>query len=322
LLHRYHTPKTIKVAIVDVFIQVTTSHLKRWLKKRISLMHKDSERPRVGVIIPTYNSSSTLKKCLASVLAQTYSFNDIVVVDNFSSDSTTKIAKEFGATVIRQKCNSALARNIGIAYTSSQYILFLDSDQVLSPSVIDECVKKCQDEAVKMIRIPEAFIGSGFWGSCSATWKNYYQKVEEMYPNRENITSGEPRFFSRDSLTTIGMLNSGLQWGEDYDLYIRLKEIKAKEAKCKSKIYHIELESVMKIMTKNLRYGKFMPVFVQRTKKQVFPPIVRHAMLTLKDISREVKSLPIIVGCTILLIFKTYSIMTGLVVGLFRKFTK
>lgn len=285
-------------------------------------MHEDSRKPRVGIIIPTYNSGDVFRKCLASVLAQTYSFNDIVVVDGFSSDSTTKIAREFGATVIRRKCNSALARNIGIAHTDSQYILFLDSDQVLSQSVIEECVKKCQDEAVGMVRIPEVFIGNGFWGSCSATWKNYHQRVEEMYPNHEKIMTGKPRFFSRDALTVIGMFNYDLQWGEDYDLHTRLKEIRVKEARCKSKIYHIELESVKKIMAKNLRYGKSMPIFVQRTKKQVLPQIIRHGLLTLRDVSRGVKSPPVVVGCTILLNLKAYSIMIGLIVGLFRRFTK
>jgi len=58
------------------------------------------EHPLVSVIIPTKNSGRTIRPCLESVRAQTYRNFEIVVVDNFSSDSTVRIAKEYADLVL------------------------------------------------------------------------------------------------------------------------------------------------------------------------------------------------------------------------------
>ena len=280
-------------------------------------MEESLEKPKVSIIIPTYNSSSTFVECLKSVYGQSYPFYEVIVVDNFSDDDTLKIAEEFGAKIIQQKCNPALARNIGVDNSTGKYIVFLDSDQVLSPSVIEECVKKCRNEKVGMVRIPEVFIGRGFWSSCSAIWKNYYEKVEQLYEASGNIIHGEPRFFIKEQMTRVGMLDAALLWGEDYDLHDKLKKENVKEASCKSKLYHYELPSIRKILIKNLRYGKSMPIFIQQTKKQIFPLMLRHSLLTLREIFRDFKHSPaIIVGCMFLLCLKACSMMIGLLTGL------
>lgn len=280
-------------------------------------MEENLEKPKVSVIIPTYNSGETLAECLKSVHGQNYPFYEVIVVDNFSNDDTLKTAKEFGAKVIQQKCNPALARNIGIADSTGKYILFLDSDQVLSPSVVEECVRECENEKVGMVRIPEVFTGESFWSFCSAVWKNYYERVEQLYGASENIIRGEPRFFIKEQITRVGMLDATLLWGEDYDLYEKLKKANVKEAKCKSKIYHHELISIRKIMIKNLCYGKSMPIFMQQTRKQIFPLLLRHALLTFREVFRSFKKSPaIIVGCAVLLCLKTYFMVIGLLIGL------
>ena len=280
-------------------------------------MEKSSEKPKVSIIIPTYNSGETLAECLKSVHDQNYPFYEVIVVDNFSSDDTLRTAKEFGAEVIQRKCNPALARNIGITNSTGKYILFLDSDQVLSPQVIEECVRKCESEKFGMVRIPEVFIGKSFWDSCSATWKNCYSKVEKIYGTSENIITGEPRFFVKEQITRVGMLDAGLLWGEDYDLYNRLRKMRSKEGWCNSKLYHYEPTSIGKILVKNIRYGKSVPIFLQQTKKQIFPLLLRHALLTFKEVLRNSRKSPAtIAGCAVLLCLKTYSRMIGLLVGL------
>ena len=58
------------------------------------------ENPLVSVIIPTYNSSRTLEKCLESIKNQTYKNIEIIVVDNNSTDNTKEIAKKFADKAI------------------------------------------------------------------------------------------------------------------------------------------------------------------------------------------------------------------------------
>jgi len=190
----------------------------------------------------------------------------------------------------------------------------------LSPSVVEECVKKCKNRKVGMVRIPEVFIGKSFWSRCSAVWKNYYGKVEQLYGAGENIIHGEPRFFIKEQITRVGMLDATLLWGEDYDLYEKLKKVGVKEESCKSKLYHYELASIRKIMIKYLRYGKSTPIFIQQTKKQIFPLLLRHALLTFREVFRDFKKSPaIIIGCGVLLYLKTYSMTVGLLIGYLPK---
>lgn len=284
-------------------------------------MDTNLEKPKVSIIIPTYNSGETLADCLKSVHVQTYPFYEVIVIDNFSDDSTLKTAKGFGAKIIQQKCNPALARNIGVANSAGKYVFFLDSDQVLSPSVIEECVKECENRNAGMVRVPEVFIGKSFWSRCSAVWKNYYETVEQLYGAGGNIIHGEPRFFIKEQITRVGMLNAVLFWGEDHDLYEKLKKADVKEASCKSKLYHYELTSIRKIMIKNLHYGKSIPLFIQQTKKQVFPLLLRHALLTFREVFRNFKKSPaIIVGCATLLCLKAYSMVIGFLIDLFLSY--
>jgi len=273
--------------------------------------------PKVSVVIPTYEAGATIARCLSSVQNQSYSPVEIIIVDNFSDDTTTTIAKAFGAKVARRKSTPGLARNVGIANSAGKYVFFVDSDQILSRCVVEECVTKCEKENAGMVRVPELFIGEGFWGSCSAEWKNCYVKVEQRFGADGNILSGEPRFFSKELVVRIGMFNAALLWGEDYDLYQRLRKMNVKEVSCQSMLCHCEPTSLKGIMARNLRYGESMPTFMNHSKKQIFQRVMRHSLLTWGEILSELGENPgIALGCSILLGMKAFAMMAGLLANL------
>jgi len=273
----------------------------------------------VSIIIPTYNSEKTLFECLKSVYSQSYPFYEVIIVDNYSTDGTLDIAKKFGVKIIQAKSNPARARNIGIANSAGKYILFVDSDQILSPSVIEDCVKKCEKEKAGMVRIPEIFVGKWFWGYCSAVWKNYYEKIGQIYGKHEseNVIRGEPRFFAKKELFYVGLLDSTLHWGEDYNLYEKLRMKHVKEVICRSKIYHKEPASLKKILIKNFSYGRSLPMFLQKTDRKVFTLLVRQAFLTLSLVFVDFfrKKPAIILGCSFLLFLKACFLFMGLFSG-------
>ena len=275
-------------------------------------MQRSLEKSIVSIIIPTNNSEETIKECLISIYGQNYPSYEVIVVDNLSNDNTLETAKKFGAKIIRQKSNPAQARNTGVINSTGRYVLFLDSDQLLSPTVVEECVERCENEKIGMVIIPEVFIGKGFWNSCSATWKNGHEEVARLYRDRKNIIPNKPRFFIREEIMHVGMLDNSLHWGEDYDLYRKLKKVNVREVECESKIYHHEPTSVKDAMIKNLRYGKSMPVFVQRTRQQIFPSMFEHALLTFRKVLKDLNSPSVIIGCAILLFIKSCSTMIGL----------
>jgi len=280
-------------------------------------LRTDSELHRVSIIIPTYNSGAILERCLKSIQDQSYPFWELILIDNFSADNSVETAKAYGATILLRKCNPAQARNIGIIRSSGEYLLFLDSDQVLSSSLIEECTRLCENGKLGMILIPEVFVGSGFWSTCSAVWKNCYEKVEQLHATSEGLTRGKPRFFLKDNVIRVGMYDPALIWGEDDDLHEKLKKAGVSESYCASKIYHYELTSVKGIIMKNIRYGRSMPKYAQQTRKKLFPSLFSRALLTVREVSGSCEATPtVVVGCVLLLCLKTCAVAAGFLEGL------
>src|SRR6266571_8664497 len=96
---------------------------------------RSAEHPLVSVIIPTKNSERTIRRCLESVRAQTYRNFEIVVVDNFSSDSTVRIAKEYADIVLLAGPERTSQVKLGAANSKGDFVYKIDSDFVLEPSV-------------------------------------------------------------------------------------------------------------------------------------------------------------------------------------------
>lgn len=98
---------------------------------------------RISIIIPIYNVEKYLKDCLESVINQTYSDIEILLIDDCGSDNSIKIAEDFAQRdkrirIIRHDRNRGLgpARNTGIDLCSGEYIFFLDSDDYILPNTI------------------------------------------------------------------------------------------------------------------------------------------------------------------------------------------
>jgi glycosyltransferase involved in cell wall biosynthesis len=86
---------------------------------------------RVSVVIPAFNGKRFLAEAIASVRAQDRPVDEIVVVDDGSTDGTAELAEELGARVLRQSnAGPAAARNAGIATAAGDVIAFLDCDDL------------------------------------------------------------------------------------------------------------------------------------------------------------------------------------------------
>ena len=89
----------------------------------------------VSVVIPSYNSEGFISETIDSVLAQTHSAREILVVDDGSTDGTREVARRFAGVEVIQQANAgpAVARNTGAAHARGRYIAFLDHDDVWMP---------------------------------------------------------------------------------------------------------------------------------------------------------------------------------------------
>ncbi|MGA9213447.1 glycosyltransferase family 2 protein [Kaistella sp.] len=100
--------------------------------------------PLISLIIPCYNAEQTLEKCLNSVIQQSYNNLEIIMVDDGSTDGTSKIYKDFQSKDERIKVfkqdNSGVskARNKGVKTATGKYICFVDSDDWVETNYCSE----------------------------------------------------------------------------------------------------------------------------------------------------------------------------------------
>lgn len=97
----------------------------------------------VSIIIPAYNKATLTVKTVESVLAQTYSNIEIIVVDDGSTDNTDQALKPFSDKIkyiYKENGGACSARNAGIAKASGDFIGLLDCDDTYLPSKVEECV--------------------------------------------------------------------------------------------------------------------------------------------------------------------------------------
>ena len=99
---------------------------------------------KISIIIPVYNSSSTLKECLDSIFSSTFKDYEVIVVSGNSTDDSIKIAKQFQIKIIELPENKgpALARNKGFQVAQGDIILFLDSDVIINKNSLSLIIDK------------------------------------------------------------------------------------------------------------------------------------------------------------------------------------
>lgn len=112
---------------------------------------KPSNSYKVSVIIPAYNAEKYLSEAVESVLNQTLSGIEILIIDDGSTDDTAMIAdtycKKYENVRVIHKANEGVskARNVGIASASGEYVIFLDSDDALSPNALELLMREAEE---------------------------------------------------------------------------------------------------------------------------------------------------------------------------------
>ena len=103
---------------------------------------------KVSVIVPVYNSEKYLKRCLDSIIAQTYNNLEIIIVNDGSTDNSTDIIREYKKKdnrikEINQKNQGCvIARLNGIKESTGQYCMFVDSDDWIELITIENLVQR------------------------------------------------------------------------------------------------------------------------------------------------------------------------------------
>lgn len=191
---------------------------------------------KFSVIIPLYNKAPYVTKAIGSVLAQTFTNYELVIVDDGSQDDSFDVAlkaiegKTHCHIYHQQNAGVSMARNNGVAFSRGDYLCFLDADDWWDPAFLEEMSRLIDeypdagvygtnyiivDETKHKTRAALVGVEDGF----EKGYINYCQVyAKTLYMPLTSITVAIPRpVFQR-----VGGYTQQLKMGEDFDLWIRI----------------------------------------------------------------------------------------------------
>jgi len=180
----------------------------------------------ISFVIPALNE----EKCIVDTIASIYNFVsseyhfEIIVVDNGSTDRTKHLAASAGATVyVEPDAKVGALRNLGVAHSTGQYLVFLDADVRLTKSW-----NQGINETFHMLeKNPNIVTGSKCGVSETPSFIEKYWFAPLLSKNSSYINSGH-LITTRQLFDKLGGFSAELTSGEDYDFSIRAKKLGAK----------------------------------------------------------------------------------------------
>ena len=207
--------------------------------------------PKVSVIIPTYNREKYIGEAVNSVLSQTYTNWELIVVDDGSTDNTRKMVENFGEKVsyiYQENAGVQTARNKGFSVSKGEYILFLDSDDVLLPHNL-ECLTEVLEKNIDV----DVSYGWYFWTNQEnkpvinnyspvaqysyspedSAWKDIMPPLDggliegEIFPDilkTETTLMMGSTLIRRECFEKVNGFNPDVKYMEHWDFFIRIAE--------------------------------------------------------------------------------------------------
>ncbi|MFZ0761643.1 MAG: glycosyltransferase family A protein [Candidatus Sulfotelmatobacter sp.] len=186
--------------------------------------------PLVSVIIPVFNAAGYVAAALDSVLAQSFTDYEVIVVNDGSRDAeglehaiapyTPRITY-----LTQENRGPSAARNLGIRHGRGEWLAFLDSDDAWLPHYLDEqLIFLNRDPALDMVYCDAILegnpgtAGKTFMQVCPSTGPVTFESV--LVEQTQVLTSGT--VVRRRSVTAAGLFDEEIRWSEDHDLWLRI----------------------------------------------------------------------------------------------------
>lgn len=215
----------------------------------------------ISVIIPAYNAQGYLRECLESVLAQSFTDWECVVVNDGSTDSTPDIVRQYAASdsrfrlVSKPNGGQAEARNCGIEHSHGEWMTFLDADDCLYPGALafmHNCAALTGADVVAagISRTLDALIVTDT--SVSPKVMSGLQAAEETLYQSLGFDGSACAKLIRRSLTDRCRFTPGI-WYEDLEYMSRLYPLTPRVAVCRENVYFYRDNGTSFINTFSLR---------------------------------------------------------------------
>jgi len=255
----------------------------------------------VSVTIPTFNSEKTIGDTLYKVLNQSYPNIEIIVVDSYSKDKTRTIVENFGVKVVMCEGKLLEARIKGVEVSKGEYVLFLDSDQILDKTMIERAVEKMKD--YDYLWLYERSFNKGFIPSLYDADRILTQKYLE-----EDVVL--PRFFKKDMLLkvikNIPKEHISVCGAQDHIVInYELKKISENMGFIEDAVWHLEPNNLVELFKKQYKWGKTTRDFYDRnvyreliTKKNRFRSFYKSDLILSSKsfVLRILRGFPYVLG--------------------------
>ena len=181
--------------IIIQFIYYNNRKSRTTIKNIIS--NKESNFPKVSVIIPVYNSANYLSQCLDSILNQTLKEIEIICVDDGSTDDSLSILNKYSKLDNRIKIlkqnnkGGGIARNYGMSVAKGKYLSFLDSDDFFDENLLNETVNAAENNLADIV-----IFQFQTYNTTNDTYNNIsYSFKRENFPNNLFNYHSNPKDF-------------------------------------------------------------------------------------------------------------------------------
>ncbi|NEQ66047.1 MAG: glycosyltransferase [Symploca sp. SIO2D2] len=181
----------------------------------------------ISVIIPAYNAQETIVETVESVLQQTFSDFEVIVVDDGSQDSTVEILSSITDSRLQvfsyPNAGACVSRNRGFAQAKGEFIAFLDADDLWTADKLEAQLAALQANH-------EAGVAYSWTDCIDETGKllrrgNHLSVNGDVYASlllSDVLENGSNPLIRREALTAVGGFDESLKGVEDWDLYLRL----------------------------------------------------------------------------------------------------
>jgi glycosyltransferase involved in cell wall biosynthesis len=192
-----------------------------------------SAAPLVSVIIPAFNVAPYIGETLDSVFAQTFAHYEVIVINDGSPD-TEKLERELARFINRvnyvkqENRGASAARNAGLRAAQSEFVAFLDADDLWLPSYLDEQIKLLRERKCDLV-----CADAEVFSESSNEEETYMETLMADAPPTGDVTfvgllSAEQSLITsgvvvrRERVFEVGLFDEALRNSQDFDLWLRL----------------------------------------------------------------------------------------------------
>ena len=209
-------------------------------------------KPLISVIVPCFNSGSTLKRTVFSIKKQTWVQKEIIIVNDGSTDELTiNSLKELGDEKIVKLINQenrglASARNRGVNESSGSFLFFLDADDWIEPKALEMMYLHLMRNKKYGYVFPDIYLE----GKMEGFIENEFNLFEQLFINKIPYCI----FISKNNFIKYGIYDENMKLGyEDWDLNIKLGINKIFGKRLPLSIFHYDVQDTGMLLSKSIK---------------------------------------------------------------------